>query len=151
MAAIMGSQPVISRGDALPVLEPAEHPLDDVSASVGCAIERMDDGPSRAAWNDGFDAFVLEPRTQAIRVTGFVGDEAFGRRQSLQQRHGHRDVGHVARRQRDGDDPATTIGQTMDFGCSAAARDADRLMQLPSSQNLLLGLHGEEPAEQASS
>jgi hypothetical protein len=39
----------------------------------------------------------------------------FRRRDGIQQRHGHADVGNVAGRQREGDRPAAIIGQTMDF------------------------------------
>ena len=67
---IVDRKPVVSRRDALPILESAEHALDDVSASVCCAVERVDDGTGGAARNDGFDAFVLKPSAQAISVIG---------------------------------------------------------------------------------
>ena len=61
-------------------------------------------------------------------MTGSVG---LSPSEGFQHRHRHGDVGNVAWCQRDGDDPATTIGQTMDLRCSAAARDTDRLAELP--------------------
>jgi hypothetical protein len=51
----------------------------------------------------------LEPISQALRIVGFVGDQAFGRHDSLQERHG--DVCHVARCQGERNRSAKTIGQ----------------------------------------
>ena len=84
---MIDGKPVVSRRDPLPVLEPSEHALDDVPASVCCAVERVDDGSRGAAEDDGFDAFILRPGAQAISVIGPVGDQQFGRREGFQHRH----------------------------------------------------------------
>jgi hypothetical protein len=61
----------------------AEHPLNDITASVYGAIERIGNGTSSTARNDSFDALLFKPRAEPIRVIGFVSNEPPGRRQSL--------------------------------------------------------------------
>lgn len=51
---ILDGKPIVSSPDALPVLEPSEHPLDDVSAPVCDAVERIDDGTGGSARENGF-------------------------------------------------------------------------------------------------
>jgi hypothetical protein len=109
---IVDGEAVVSGCDTLPIFEPSEHALDDVSAPVHDAVERIDDGTGGSARDDGFDTSVLEPIAEPISVIGFVSYKPLGRRQGFEHRHGHGDVGNVARRQRDGDDPATTIQLT---------------------------------------
>jgi hypothetical protein len=118
---------VVSRRDAPPVLEPTEHALDDVAAAMGFSVERIDAVACGATRNDGLYAPPLEPVTQVIGVVGLVGDQSPFGRERFQERLRHGDVGDIARRQRDCDKPATSIGHAMDFRRSAAARDADHL------------------------
>ena len=84
-----------------------------------------------ASGDDGLDPSFAEPAPQSIRIVCLVGDQAAGWSHDFQHGLGHGDIGDVARRQGDGDDAAASIGQTMDFRCSAAARDADRVRPYP--------------------
>ena len=77
---IVDGKPIVSGRDALPVLEPSEHALDDVSASVCDAVERIGDCTGGSARNDGFDASFLEPIAKSIGVIGPVSYELLGRR-----------------------------------------------------------------------
>jgi hypothetical protein len=54
-------KPIGSGRDPLPVLEPSEPAFDDVSAPVGDAVGRINDGTGGSARDDGFDASVLAP------------------------------------------------------------------------------------------
>jgi hypothetical protein len=74
---IVDGKAVVSGRDSLPVLEPSEHPLDDVSAPACDAVERIDDGTGGSTRDDGFDASVLEPITQPISIIDFVSDQPF--------------------------------------------------------------------------
>ena len=53
---IVDGESVVPRRNALPIFESSEHALDDVPASICCAVERVDDGTGGAARDDGFDA-----------------------------------------------------------------------------------------------
>lgn len=118
---IVDGEAIVSGRDALPVLEPAEHALNDVSASISPSVQRVDNVTGSPSWNDWLDLSVDEPFSQPVGVVGFVRNEPLGRSHSLQKRERHGDVGDVAGRQGKGNDPATSIGQTMDFRRSAAA------------------------------
>ena len=116
---------------ASPVLETAEEALDEVATPIGGSIERIRNSPRCGGWNNGLDATGFEPVTQAVGVISFICDQVFRRRDGTQQRHGHADVGDVARRQRESDRSAAIIGQTMDLRGATAARAPDRLRPLP--------------------
>ncbi len=124
-------EPVVSGCYALPVLEPAEHALDDIASAVRGSVEGINDVSRCPARDNGLDALPTEEVPQPIGVISLVCDQPFGWFEANEKWHGHGDVGDISRCQRDGDDPATSIGQTMDFRGSSAPRDADRLRVLP--------------------
>ncbi len=128
---IVDGEPVVSSCNTPPVFEATEHALDDIATAIGRAVERIDDVAGSATRDNRLDMSVLEPGAQFIGIVGFVGDQPPGWWKGVQQRDRHGDISDVACRQDDADDPATSIGQTMDFRCSAAARDTDRLRILP--------------------
>lgn len=104
-----------------PVLEVSEQALDPIAPPIGdpaVLVGHHSGGRGR----EGDDHSVaLEPIPQALRIIGFVGDQAFGGYDRLQPRERHADVGHVAGRQGERSRSATTIGQAMDFTRKAAA------------------------------
>src|SRR3546814_5961840 len=67
-------------GDAPPVLEPAEHPLDDVALSVDGLVVVVLDFAVPARRDDGLGAACFEPFAQGLAVIALVGDEFGGRR-----------------------------------------------------------------------
>ena len=52
--------------DALPILEPAEHALDDVSEAISPSVERVDNVTGSPSWNDWLDLSVDEPVSQPV-------------------------------------------------------------------------------------
>ena len=108
--------------DAPPVLKVSEQAFDAVAPPV-CAPAMLVGHRSGGCGRDGGDHPVaLEPIPQALRIIGFVGDQAFGRHDSPQQRQRPGDVGHVAGRQGERDRSAATIGQAMDLAREPAPR-----------------------------
>ena len=95
---IVSGQAVVSCGQASPVLETAEEAFDKVATPIDGAIERARNCSCCGGWNNSLDATGFEPVTQAVRVISFICDQVFRRRDGTQQRHGHANVGNVARR-----------------------------------------------------
>ena len=103
-------QPVISRRIRFPFSRGPNLRSLALRPSGCCAMKRIGHGTAGTARTDG----------------SMPSSWSHGRKQSASQALSaisHRDGGHAARRQRDGKDPAATIGQTMDFRCSAAPLD----------------------------
>ena len=77
---------------------------------TSCAIGRDDDLGSER----------LEPLAQVIGIVGLVGQQAFRRRDLVEQRSGDADVGDVAWRQDEGDRLALSVSQSMDLAGPSA-------------------------------
>ncbi len=117
--------------DALPVLKPAEHALDDVAAAIGLAVQWADYISCGPSWDDWLD---LSPSSQFRSLSASYALSTIRCRVGLiASRSGRAMVmsAMLPSIRGDGDDPATSIGQTTDFRRLAAARDANRLVQLP--------------------
>jgi hypothetical protein len=122
---------VVSCCDAPPILELAEHALDEVSSAICLVIERIGRTPCSGRWNDSLDLSPLQPIAQTVGIIGFVGQQPFGLGHHADQWNGHGDVGDVAWRQREGDRSAAIIGQSMDFARSSTTRAANRFRERP--------------------
>ena len=122
---------VVAGGDAPPVLEAAEEPLDDVPTPVDALVERIRGSAGGAGRDHGLDAPLGESASQSVGIIGLVGDQAASRGGYSQQRNRHADIGDVARRQGEGDRSAAIIGQAVDLARPAAARATDRFLPLP--------------------
>ena len=127
---IIDGEAVKAGCDTSPVLELAEYALDDISAPASGPVERIGDVAACSPWNDGLDPSFTEPETQPVCVVCLVRNQSALGSHGFQHGLGHGNVGNISRRQCNGGDAATRIGQTMDFRCSAATRDADRLRPL---------------------
>jgi hypothetical protein len=66
---------IISGCDASPVLQLAEHALDDIAAPIDSLIEGVW-GPAGGGWDDGLDLSSLEPVTKTVGVIGLIGPNA---------------------------------------------------------------------------
>ena len=96
-----------------------EEALDQLAAG-GRRLESSGYGTVRVAVEGitALNAPRLQPGAQAVYVLGFVRDQAFGRGHRLKKRPRYRDVGYVARRQRERNRSAARIGQAMDLASS---------------------------------
>ena len=87
-----------------------------------------------AGWigrDDGGYAALCQPIPQAIGVIGSVGQQTAGQWDCRQKIACGEQVVAVTRCDQEGDRAAAILGQRMDFGGAAAARAADRLLEVP--------------------
>jgi hypothetical protein len=128
---VVAGQLVVSGCDASPILEAAEHALDEVAPAIGRFVEWV--GPlARGCGRDHrLDTSLLQPSAEGISVVGAVGEEAPWGGNRSQQRGGDADVGDIAGRQREGERSAAIIGQRVNLARAPASRAANRLRRLP--------------------
>src|SRR6056297_1283429 len=77
---------VVARGDAPPILEPSEAVLDLVPLSILDFVVGDRGLPPFPGWDAWLDPFFLKGIAIPVRVITSVGQHAFGRGQTVQQR-----------------------------------------------------------------
>ena len=112
---------VVSCGNAPPVLETAEHALDEVASFVGLRVERMAVLAGGIVGDDGRGAAGDQETAQGIAVIGGVGGEQARGWQAEDQGRSDGGVTPLPRCQFECDGTAATIDNSMDFCRSAAA------------------------------
>jgi hypothetical protein len=127
----VSSELVVSRGDPPEILEPAEAPLDDVSAFVGSFVEAMERNSIGLVGNNWSGASFYDLRAKAVAVISFVREESFHGWRDSQNSRSSSNVRVLTLGQMKRDGPAKRIAQCMDFGRASAARTADRLTAFP--------------------
>ena len=80
------------------------------------------------SWNDRLDAIASQSVPEAISVISAIGDQALATPDFGQQYANAFDIAVMAGRQVDGDRPSEEVCSEVDFGGSATARDANRLI-----------------------
>jgi hypothetical protein len=118
---IVAGELVVSGGDAAPVLEAAEGPLDQVAAPVGDGVEGVAALAGRVVGDDRQGTTVDQPAAQRIAVIGGVGDAEPGGWQGGEQRRGGRGVAGLSGGQREGERPAEAVDDGVDLGRPTAA------------------------------
>lgn len=81
--------------------------------------------------DDGFAALLGEPVAQLAGVIGAIGDQLAWGRNAREQRCQPNQVMDLPRGQGEGDGPAESIGQGMNFSRPSAARPADGVLEVP--------------------
>ena len=122
---------VVSGGDATPVLEVGERPLDDIAPLVGVLIERMQVFPSWILFDYRCRATIGEERAKRIAVVGGITQQGLCRRQRFDQCGRRLDVMAVAAGQVECDDPAIAVDDRMYFRRPAAPTASDGLFFSP--------------------
>ena len=112
---------VVSGGDAAPVFEAAEGPLDQVAEPVGDGIEGVMAFAGRVVGNDRQGPALDQQTTQGIAVIGGVSDAEPGGGQGGEQRRGSGGVAGLASGQREGERPAAAVDDDVDLGRPATA------------------------------
>jgi hypothetical protein len=87
-----------------------------------------------AGWigrDDGFDAVPCQPVAQAVGVIGSISKQTARRCDGWQKFACGGEVMTVAGCDQEGERAAAILGQRVDFGGAAAARAADRLLEVP--------------------
>src|SRR6266581_902090 len=74
----VGGELVVTGGDAAPVLEPAEHALDQVAQLVGVRIERMVVLAGRIVGNDGSGAALDREQPAPVAAIGATAPGFYG-------------------------------------------------------------------------
>lgn len=126
-----GGEFVVARGDAPEVLQPAEHSLDGVAATI------EDGAEARLPASIGFGrdvrhhAAFSKPRTEPLSVEGAIGNDAYPVRDTVDQVLGLANVGCLPAREMEADRLALGVGRRVDLGGPAAARTTDCLFPLP--------------------
>lgn len=123
---------VISRGNGTVDLEVADHPLDPVSLAIKSLAVADRNFAVRLRWDDGFDASLLEIIADCIGVVGFVGEQSIWRLLGqIDQRVVALAVRRFARREFEGDGPASGITETMNLTGEPAPRAAKSSLMSP--------------------
>ena len=87
---------VVSSGDALEVLEPAEAGFDDISAFVGALVEAMDDDAVGFVGDDGLGATTNDFAAKVVAIVPLVSQERAHGRRERQNIGRRRDIGILA-------------------------------------------------------
>lgn len=122
---------VVAGCDASEVFEAAEHALNDVAAFVSILVVTMRMFACRIGRDHRFDTPPGEFIAQAVGVIGSVGQQASRMAHHADQAACTDQIVRVARCDEEGDRTADLVGQRMDFGCLAAARPADGVVERP--------------------
>lgn len=120
------------RGRTLPpILEPAEHSLDEVSGFVGQFVKRVKT-PARWVVRDGRQGSALgEDLAQSVAVIGGICGQVLCWRQGCNQCQSRSHITQLARRDLESQRPTFRIDYRVDFGGATAARPANRLRVRP--------------------
>ena len=82
-------------------------------------------------WDHRLYSALRQPIPQAVGVIGPVSEQSSGCRDCRQQIARSRQIMAIARCDQKGDRAATILGQRVDFCRAAAARAADRVVEVP--------------------
>ncbi len=127
----VGGELVVAGGDMAEVLEPAEGVLDAVALPVARFV--VDDlalsGDSAGDHRHG--PGFAEGAAERVGVVPLVGQHVASADGPGQERRRDGDVEDVARRQDQGEGTPDGVGESVDLGCLAAPRGADRLRLRP--------------------
>ena len=118
---------VVAGGDASPVLEAAEHALDEIALAIGDRIEGMMAFAGRVVRNDRDGPTLEEKATQSVAVVSGVGGEPRARWNGADQSCRDANVAAMSRRHFDGDGTSARVDDGVDFRRATAARAANRL------------------------
>jgi hypothetical protein len=122
---------VVAGGDASPILEPAEAPLDNVALLIGFFVQANLLLAVGFARDDGLDAVGFEKGPDRVGVVAFISDQFPDAGNETDAFLGHRAICGVSRREDERPRPTELIDDGVDFTVAAAFRDADRLMIRP--------------------
>ena len=118
-------------GDAPPVLEAAEHALDDVALFVDGAVVIILDLAVFAWCYDGLSAAFDQPLAQRLAVIALVSDKLGGWRHRVDAELGNLAIMNVSGRQEQDAGPPLLVADGVEFGVSSAFRAADTMSQAP--------------------
>jgi hypothetical protein len=122
---------IVSGCNAPPVLQPAEHALDQIASAVSLAVERTGSFSAGARGDNRLDAAFSEQGAEGVGIVGLVSEQPARRLDRGKDRRCNGDVGCVARRQDEGERAAESVSQSVDLARAPAARAADRLRCFP--------------------
>ena len=91
-------EPIVAGCDATPVLQSAEHALDQIASAVGLAVERTGSLSPGARGDDRLDAAFSQQGAEGVGIVGLVTEQPARRLDRGKDRRRYGDVGCVARR-----------------------------------------------------
>ena len=122
---------VVTCGDAAPVLQAAEHALDDVATLVEVWIEGARVLSGGIVRDDRDRSAFCQILSEAACVIGAVGGERLCGRGLRDDDECGANVSELSLRHLEGDGPALCVADGMDFGRAPAPRTADPLLLRP--------------------
>jgi hypothetical protein len=122
---------IIACCDTPEILQPAKAALDDVAAFVGFLVAADFVFAVGFAWDDGFDAALLEEGADCIGILAFVGEELFDARDQADAFFGHHAIGGIAWREDERPGAAIFVDNRVDLAVAAAFCRPDRLKIRP--------------------
>src|SRR5262245_24112291 len=122
---------IVAGGNASPVLEAIDGPLDDVALPVEDLVISKEELAVSSWRDDGLRAALLQPLAQRSAVIAFVGNDMAGRRHQFEAALGRLEIVGVSWREQDHVGPACGVGYEVDFGGPAADATANGLMLGP--------------------
>ena len=117
--------------DASPILEAAEHSLNDVALFVDGLVVIILGFAVFARWDDRLRAARFEPFSQGLAVVTLVGNQLGGGRQGLDTTRSDPAIMQVSWCQEQDARPAFLVADGMELGVASAFRAADTMSQGP--------------------
>jgi hypothetical protein len=127
---------VISGGDAAPVLEPAEHALDQIALLVDLGIVYDRHLAVLASGNAGRDVQTGQSLAEPVAVVTLVGDQDLGVRQRLQDGSGAAIVADLALGEQQDQWLALAVTDGVQLGVQAALGPSDAAGNSPFLRRL---------------
>ena len=127
----VSGQFVVACSDAPPVLEMRERPFDNVPPFVRVLIQRMVSSACGVLFDDRCGSAVGEEFAERLAVVGGVREHGFRCRKWFDQPWRRLDIMTIAAGQFEGDEPAVSVDNGVNFGRSTASALADGLLLGP--------------------
>src|SRR6266852_7723866 len=117
----VGCELIVAGGDATPILQPAEHALDEIALFVGVGVEGMEALAGWVVGDHGLGATLDQELAQPIAVIGGIANAHPCRRQRCEEWHRDADIAALAWSHLERDGAAATVDDRMDLRCAATA------------------------------
>ena len=127
----MSCKLVVAGCDTTPVLEAAEHALDEVALAIGQVVEGVEGLAGWIVRDDGDSPAPDEEAAQCIAIVSSIARQTGSRRNGADQGGSRPNVAAMASRHVDGDWTSESVNDGVDFRGAAPARATDRLRLRP--------------------
>src|SRR4029450_5090039 len=106
---------IVAGGNASPVLDPIDGPLDDIALPVEDLVISKEELAVSSWRDDGLRAALLQPLAQGSAVITFVGNDILGRRHEFEAALGRFEIIGVSEREQDHAGAGRGVGYAGEF------------------------------------